>query len=352
MQRRGWSVLAACLGLMLSACGGLPPARSDAAPSATSTPPSDTPSPSIAALPAGADMAVTVPGVDVYGPMVGEGAIWARGIETGKLFRIDPDSGQVTTGATDRGCCLAIGEGAVWAPAPEAGTLERIAPDSGEVSDTFELGGFTVRAATGDGRVWVNSHRGGSVFGVDPSTGASTEVVVGPEGPGGPQQVYFAGGDVWVGIPNLGWTLVRVDPASGEIVASVEIPGAGCHTSAATDEYLWLAGGCWDSSPAYNTVWKIDLATNEVASEFQPGGTFSQWSQIAYADGAIWMVTTSGLLRIDGETDEATVVADDVLGPGSVASDDERLWVLTGSTSRGDDGKFGRLLLRLPIPRT
>ncbi len=320
--------------------GSVAPSRST--PAATNSPP--------AALPAGADIVVVVPAVDTYGPLVAEGTLWVRGIESGKLFRIDPESGEIATSTTDLGCCLAVGEGAVWAPAPEAGTLERIDPQTGMVTDTFELGGLTVRAAAGGGKVWVNSHRGGSVFEIDSVTGEVTSIEIGPTGPAGPQEVYYVDGDVWVGVPNLGPSIVRIDPTTGEVVATIDVPGAGCHTMAATDRYMWLAGGCFDSPSQYDTVWKIDLRANQVASEFQPGGTFSQWGEIGYTDGSLWMLTTSGLLRIDPESDEVVVVSADVVGPGSISAEEHRLWVLTGKVVRSEGGNLGRELLRIPIP--
>jgi streptogramin lyase len=341
-------IIGLCVAAALAGCGQSS-SGSGISTSPAPSPPASATAASPSPLPGGAELAVVVPGLNAYGPLIGEGAVWVRGIETGKLFRVDPESGELVTGTTDRGCCLAVGEGAVWAPAPEAGTLERIAPETAMVTDTFELGGLTVRAAAGGGKVWVNSHRAGSVHAVDPTTGEASSVAVGPEGPAGPQQVYFVGGDLWAGVPNLA-SLVRIDPATGEVLAKIALPGAGCHTAAATEQYLWLAGGCFDSPSQYNTVWKIDLATNEIASEFQPGGTFGEWSQIAFADGAVWMVTTSGLLRIDGATDEVVVVSDDVIAPGSVAADDRQLWVLSGATSQTPDGTLGRQLLRIPIP--
>jgi streptogramin lyase len=86
---------------------------------------------------------VILPAKELYGPVAGEGALWLRDVDTGLVFRIDPEkSALVTQIAVGRGCCLAVGEGAVWATGVDTSQLLRIDPISNGLTARIRVGEF------------------------------------------------------------------------------------------------------------------------------------------------------------------------------------------------------------------
>ena len=93
----------------------------------------------------------------------GEGAVWVTSragsdSETqGKLWRVDPASGRVTTairvGRSPLG--VAVGEGSVWVANYEDGTVSRIDPETQEVVATIKVKRGAAEVAVGDDVVWV-----------------------------------------------------------------------------------------------------------------------------------------------------------------------------------------------------
>jgi hypothetical protein len=66
---------------------------------------------------------------ELFGPVAGEGALWLRDADSGKVFRLDPKKNKLAaTLEIGDGCCLAVGEGAVWATIPQTRELLRIDP--------------------------------------------------------------------------------------------------------------------------------------------------------------------------------------------------------------------------------
>jgi YVTN family beta-propeller protein len=92
----------------------------------------------------------------------GEGGVWvtSRAYDSdaaGKLWRIDPASGRVTTatrvGRSPLG--VAVGEGSVWVANYEDGTVSRIDPETQEVVATISVKRGVAEVAVGDGVVWA-----------------------------------------------------------------------------------------------------------------------------------------------------------------------------------------------------
>jgi hypothetical protein len=68
-----------------------------------------------------------LPASELFGPVTGEGAIWLRAVGTGEVFRVNPETNQLTaTIDVGPGCCLAVGQGRVGdGPGPEAAAADR-----------------------------------------------------------------------------------------------------------------------------------------------------------------------------------------------------------------------------------
>jgi len=97
-----------------------------------------------------------------------------------------------------------------------------------------------------------------------------------------PSPLYGAA-SVW-GLTASGRELVRIDPASNTVSASIRLPGpAGVLT--VTDSAVWVG----DDGPGSH-LWKIDPATNQVVGQVKlgpAGETFGDLS--AGDDGSVWV---------------------------------------------------------------
>src|SRR6266511_3307219 len=192
---------------------------------------------------------------------------------------------------------IAVGEGAVWvvhaaqaspplergqaAQEPVRGELSRIDPATNQVVasvDVLSTGGPSVASfAAADGAIW------GATCIPEPSP---------PPPP-----------DVKTSSPCT-WEVVRIDPTSGEAVASItvgqeepEYPPLAGHTStelgsiAAGDGSVWVTAGdvitdADGSSVERGRIVQIDPATNKVVSSTEAGG-----SSIAVGQGGVWVLS-------------------------------------------------------------
>jgi YVTN family beta-propeller protein len=126
---------------------------------------------------------------------------------------------------------------------------------------------------------------------------------------------------VWVsaggGVP--GGVLTRIDPATNEQVAALEVPGAG--PVAAGLGGVWIADQWYDSQ----SVWQIDSGVNRVVRSIRVGPLpFG----IALGEGAVWVTTSDGMVsRIDPTTSK--VVRQIRVGgtPFGIAVGDGFVWV-------------------------
>lgn len=131
-------------------------------------------------------------------------------------------------------------------------------------------------------------------------------------------------GSLWLLAPDSEEpSLVRLDPATNEILATVAIPGRGCQGFTVSDDALWA---CVDGGAV-----RIDPTTNAVVGEvaFETGAV---WSRLAYGAGSVWAIGVDDggipnvLVRIDPAAMTATGIP---LGHGAatVAYGFEAVWV-------------------------
>ena len=182
---------------------------------------------------------------------------------------LDPATGRVTgrvaLGTTPSN--VAVGEGSVWVIDADDKTISRIDPSTREVVRTFGTGSTPTDIAVGFGSLWVGD---------------------GTSPPGS----YVEGG------PPA--SISRYDPASGLVVATIELPGrsAGRRTDdiggvsrqhiAVTHDAVWAI----DSG---NTVSRIDPRTNRVIATVEDVAALN----IATGDGRVWVAERAGVAEID-----------------------------------------------------
>jgi sugar lactone lactonase YvrE len=228
-------------------------------------------------------------------------------------------------------------EGRGTGPASEPGRLE--------VSARVPIGPGITDVATGFGSVWVTGNNG--VTRVDPETGqvvAETDV----PGTGDYSHIAVGEGSVWVTAPELRrdgsrGNLVRIDPTTNEIAATVHIGGP--------IEYLAVGGGSvWVTEPTSggSTVFRIDPRSEQVVGDVEVD---EGAGPVVYGFGSIWVNNTWGggsVTRIDATTGEVVASLD---APSAQAIGDGSLWGATGDSVLRIDPESGTIQATIPIAR-
>lgn len=263
--------------------------------------------------------------------------MWVAGF--GAVSRLDPVTGRIedrvrtpNTGDYSR---IAVGDGSVWITAG-GGAVYRIDPSTNRVVATVHLGGSVQGVAVGAARVWVTrpSNGAGEVIRIDPRTNrvAGPPIKVGP----GPGQVIYGQHAVWVQNSSPA-SVMRIDPATGHVVTIVGArpadsgsPVAGA--IAVGHDSLWAATD--------DVLMRVDPGTGQVVASLPiPRG-------VAVAIGAheIWVLAyprsssptvfdpikhTAALWEVNPKTDRiiGKPIRLDALQPIAVTAIQRNVWV-------------------------
>jgi peptide/nickel transport system substrate-binding protein len=122
-----------------------------------------------------------------------------------------------------------------------------------------------------------------------------------------------------------------IDPESGNILRSIELPNAPGSMAAGE-------GAVWVTAPDAGKIMRIDPQTETVVDSTKVG---SAPAGIAVGEGAVWVVDSDGpsLVRVSPETNEEVATIPVGNGPAGVAVTDGAVWVtnrLDGTVSRID----------------
>jgi DNA-binding beta-propeller fold protein YncE len=201
------------------------------------------------------------------------------------LFRIDPAS-TTASGPYTRAesADIGAGEGSVWASDYDNDAVRRFDSATGKLLAKIQLPAGSAPEGIVDtgGAIWVATHHGGTLVRIDPTTNriAATIVLTTP-GSGGPQGVAAGLGSVWVGVGNAS-AVFRIDPATNKIAAIIPAPMDVCGGIAVGVTAVWVTS-CLDDTK----VGRIDPSTNKFVSVLDVGGKVIQ----AAAEGdSVWFV--------------------------------------------------------------
>jgi YVTN family beta-propeller protein len=246
---------------------------------------------------------------------------------------------------------VAVGEGAVWATNGQSGTLYRISPDTGEVNGRVQTSGddtygYPVDVVAGFGRVWVVNNGGGTVAEIDPKSLGfpvlPVPVTSGVPFEGGPMTI---GTSLWVVADDCDPVVTTVGcPGEGELWFSdgsgngtTSFPPLYVTDAAAADGVLWLSGYL-DAGSGSGQLERIDEASHRYLDstplDFLPSGG------LAAGDGAVWITDPVGdrLVRIDAATREVVTRIPVGRNPTAVALGTGSVWV-----TNYDDGTVSRI---------
>ena len=203
----------------------------------------------VAAL-AGPQPAEVPLGSPSYGLAAAGGSVWVGGLDSGKVFRVDP-AGKVTARlqAGSRIFNLVAAPGAVWAVDSTGGAAVRIDARTGKVTARVRVGLSPYDVEWGFGSAWVANAGDGTVSRITGTRVVKT-IHVGVE----PNGLTAYRGALWASDHTAG-KVVRIDPRTNRVTATIALPGADWITGFGEALYV---------SEETNTVARIDLASLKV----------------------------------------------------------------------------------------
>jgi hypothetical protein len=253
-------------------------------------------------------------------------------------------------------------------PSPEvtvcqAGPDPAPAPEGGSIAAAIAIGCEAGSVAVAGDSVWMVPHLDRVALRIDPTTNAVVEEIsLGDRGPGA--EIDATDEMVWVSVSSPSYDLerlVRLDPVTGSLVASIDVAAGFPHIGA---RFVWATGS--------GEIYRIDPTTNSVAGTIEttecavitlderalcigpnlvatidpmtdalarePDAPALDWP-LAAADGLIWGITTGSLWAFDPRTLEVVVELEPPAGTAAWSLDsvihDGDLW-MSASSQPGD----------------
>jgi YVTN family beta-propeller protein len=195
---------------------------------------------------------------------------------------------------------IAVGAGSVWVVNTDDGSVSRIDPKTRRVTATIAVGGRNLgKLAVSHASVWVlredydTLKQGGELIRIDPVTNTVIGRTVLGKNMCGSFGLAASADAIWVSADAQG-TVIRIDPATGDIVTRIHVDGAPIGP-VVTQGTVWVA----NESEGAVREWRIDLTTNQprVVEGFRGFG----W-MLEPAGGKFWTTDGATVSMIDPET--------------------------------------------------
>ena len=213
------------------------------------------------------------------------------------------------------------------APTPTASPTPVPTLGPAQVTARITVGAYPTSVATDGQMVYVGNSHDWSISRVDPKSNSVLNVYqLTLSGKSGIADLVYAETSLWAATPSvsdsdedLAGSVVRVDPASGQTLATIAVGKAPLRLAASP-------GAVWVANYADGSVMRIDTATNAVVATVTVGG---RPTGLAYDYGSVWVGDEKGgsLNRIDPATNKVVATIHTVPAPEGVASAAGFVWV-------------------------
>jgi DNA-binding SARP family transcriptional activator/DNA-binding beta-propeller fold protein YncE len=258
-------------------------------------------------------------GSDPMGLAATDERIWVTILDRRTISRLD-ESGNLVDVVSTGGAPTAIGagSGAVWVADGFAGKLVRLDPRTGAVTSSVTLGGHPAAVAADRNGVWVANSVLDAVQEVDPETLEARSIPVGRS----PTAVAAGGGSVWVA-NSLERSLTRIDSATGTVLQRripLRFPGAGVAIG---------RGSVWVTEPSARSVARIDAASGRTQKTIPVGRAPSS---VVASGNRLWVANADShsLTEIDAERARVERTLPIGAAPRALVLAGGRLWVAVG----------------------
>jgi YVTN family beta-propeller protein len=249
-----------------------------------------------------------------------DGRAWMAGMAEG--IGVFGESGEQERSIAVDGWCQAMdtGFGAVWSASCRPAGIIRIDAETAvleRVQFDDPINDSEASVGAGEGGVWVVAGpRSDVLLQVDPET---LDIVHRYPIPAAGAGVRAGLGGVWVTRPPVD-ELLHVDPITGEIIATIPV--------GPSPRFLAVGeGSVWVMNQGDGSVSRVDPETDEVTATIDVGSEI-HGGDIAVGGGSVWVRGGPELLaRIDPANNRVTERYGPNAGSGSVAADDEAVWV-------------------------
>ena len=255
--------------------------------------------------------------------LAGESA-WVAGVGAG-IGRYDRHTGAVLAEVPLTGeICLAMdaGFGSLWLGNCTTRQIVRIDEVSGEIVAISEripegIQGESSIAVGEDGVWFLSSGTRPKLIKIDPATNAVAATFNAPQSS---TSVRAGFGALWITNATDG-NVARINPADGSVVAVIP-------TGAFADFLAVGEGAVWVQNNDDGTVSRVDPATNAATATITVSGRPIQGGDIAVGGGSVWARVSDVLIaQIDPATNTVIARFGESWGSGSVAADDEAVWI-------------------------
>jgi streptogramin lyase len=225
------------------------------------------------------------------------GAVWTLDSQ-GAISRIDPRtariSGRLQTGASAP-YNLWAGAGSLWSVDDRAGEVLRIDPVRRTVTQRIAVGDGAADLVFRGDRVWVINHRDRGLVLIDAATNRARRLTTVPGD--APERMAWSSGSLWV--TGRGTDLLRLDPQTGAVKATIEIGVGGIDVVAAAGA-LWVPAraAAADSRGFPTMTWlrRIDPASGKVTTPVKTSRRIDVHGLVPYRRGVLFSDNTGGSL--------------------------------------------------------
>ncbi len=230
--------------------------------------------------------------------VAGLGAVWA--LDTGgTVSRLDTKSGRVTatiaTGASAP-YNLWIGDGSLWSVDDRSGEVLRIDPARRRVTARIQVGDGPADLVFRGGRAWVINHRDRGLVAIETSTNSVRRLATVPGD--APERMAWESGSLWV--TGRGTDLLRLDPDTGAVQATIEIGAGGIDVVAAAGS-LWVparnAATDRRGFPTMSVLRRVNPAEGSVTTPARAARRVDVHGLVPYRRGVLVADNTGGRLH-------------------------------------------------------